>query len=1526
MTRKPSKSLAFVLGFVSFILSLVASAALHLSLPPARKAGASLLEGFLNQTFIGHFSVGQVRRLDPFGVQLEGAVIRDPDGRVVLRVPSLEVSFDLVDTFVRVVEHHQKLSFVLERVDLESPEVNLLDGKAETEGGAPGLSLAQTFALRDQTPSQSPGEQRVRVWFPDIRIKKAHGQGKLSLFKAGEFHGDAEGQLLVTTAGVALDVTALRFEVNGIVSQPIKLGGTYSLRYPGPMNADLNFAVGDCVGDEKVEYEAGRVTASGSFENLDPDILRQLWPASPVRRELNLVHEVSGVLPRLGIRAEVSNDKGALSAEGRIRVAPELEADLDIDANNFDLSTIRPEWPTTNLSLRSAVEVWGSEGQPVVSWNATILPGEIEDTKNPAVDSAGTLDERGLQGTVTIHERGLPLHVAFSKLPEKKLDFEATLKRTHLEEAPRIQSFIALRGELEGLVKGSLDGDRLRIEPSLSGSSFSYQDYALTNYTLKGSAETKLDALTSGFANVELDAAEVKLLGRTLHKVQAKAEGPYQEPKFELSAVTDDDLKLELKGRSRTDRLLIRELNGQITGDNKPILLSAKEISSFEDQHQALGLVIESTGRLAGDVRVNSGTAELHLQGNNVDLGRVGRLLGFAPGTLEGKLDLEANGTLGQHSDAKFGLRLVDGGFAGVIGSDVDATATFKDSTVVSTVDVNVNELGRLHAQTELKLSGSPLLASSYPDSVGQGQIDLEHIKLAMAAKFAGWTLPVVVQNGEANGRIDLKKKASSSLPTLHADLATTGLTLKLQSQDLSSSGIDLRLRGDVDPEQDKLSMALDLQDPFGELVSSSGELTLPFRTWGDSVPTLEEIKNSSEEAPLAISIALPRRDLRDMPAALSDWANMDGSIEVRSAVRGSLKSPVIEGNIELHDLQGSTAGLTEPIGLVAKLRYDPTTSSLDGQVSGEAKNQQVLSGTLHVQFAKGGSSPPNPTAPAWTGRTQFTFDDAPLSLIEPLKEQKIDGLLRGALVVERSDSIPKIRADLRVRQLTLVEQPLGDGQLRLTTTGSTLSADAEFNDEFGTLKVNVDGHVVGTPWALELATPSPLNLRVEASRFDAAVLSPALDGVLTNLRGSLEGKLQAELRFPEQAGQELDATLTGNMRLTAGAMTPSSMGLRLEDVELNVEVAPSRGYNVVKLTDIRAKARSEVHNLKGKGVLYFRGLELSEGQLNLSQSRLPVLSDGVKLADLTGQLSLKLKKEKEQLVVELEVPELEAVLPNSTDRDLIELKENETITVIGPTVVKEQAKKQSQAEGLPVVVNVHFGPRVRLKSSFASVRLEGEPVVRFADKLSINGQVGLAQGGRIEVLGRVFIIDHGAVFFDEEGIANPLVDASATWRASSGALIRATLTGRAYNPRLEWSSDPPLPGGEPAIIALVLGGGGNSSQGNTGIAYGAAAINQVLGQSGVRGIEITAGHESQSEGQMARFSNGGWNSYAAAVQISEEVWFEGKYTRETTGPDATQRSGFSGTVDWRFHPSWSARTEVGTLGLGADLLWQYRY
>jgi hypothetical protein len=67
--------------------------------------------------------------------------------------------------------------------------------------------------------------------------------------------------------------------------------------------------------------------------------------------------------------------------------------------------------------------------------------------------------------------------------------------------------------------------------------------------------------------------------------------------------------------------------------------------------------------------------------------------------------------------------------------------------------------------------------------------------------------------------------------------------------------------------------------------------------------------------------------------------------------------------------------------------------------------------------------------------------------------------------------------------------------------------------------------------------------------------------------------------------------------------------------------------------------------------------------------------------------------------------------------------------------------------------------------------------------------------------------------------------------------------------------------------------------------------------------------------------------AYTAKWRLKENLSFETTVRRgyERIDPNADTPD-VSGTFDWQFRRNWSLRTQVGTLGTGVDLLWQYRY
>src|SRR5690606_23573103 len=85
----------FVL-FVLFVASLAFGAVLHLDLPVTRRAGADILEQFLQRTFQGSFEIGSFVRLERGGVTVEEFVVLEPTGKKVLSIDEVSVDVDVL--------------------------------------------------------------------------------------------------------------------------------------------------------------------------------------------------------------------------------------------------------------------------------------------------------------------------------------------------------------------------------------------------------------------------------------------------------------------------------------------------------------------------------------------------------------------------------------------------------------------------------------------------------------------------------------------------------------------------------------------------------------------------------------------------------------------------------------------------------------------------------------------------------------------------------------------------------------------------------------------------------------------------------------------------------------------------------------------------------------------------------------------------------------------------------------------------------------------------------------------------------------------------------------------------------------------------------------------------------------------------------------------------------------------------------------------------------------------------------------
>ncbi len=1509
-------------GTVVFLLGTVLATVLHLGLPVAREAERGLIVALLNSTFRGTFAIQNLSRLDAFGLAAEEIKITDPEGRTVIAAERLTVDFDLLGATIRALRFFEKLSIVVDAVRIDGGQVHLSPAKGAGEDPIPSI----VDAFEPRSPSTEPSEESgrsIRVWFPDVRLFRITGSSELPSVPEGTFEiARAEGRLLVTDVGVAIDLPEVQGEVREVLDEPLELFGKASFRIPGEITADLDLSSGEIQGHELISYQDGRVQADGIFADTPGEAIRRLLPEWPIDGEIAVYHHIEGTLPRLDVRATIQSGAASFQAQGRLRVSPEVEADFDLDADSVNLRLLREDWPESHLGLRSSVELWGQEGRIAVDWNATLLPGEIAGQKTPAIDAAGSVDERGVRGTFVLHERAIPVNISFSKehADGDAVDFDLRLKRTILAQSPRIQALAPIFGTIEGTVSGTITSDRVLLRPALAGSSLGIGQFKLENQNLRGAVEFVPSEPENAQLNLKLTADTFIAEQLKFQKLSLAVIGPVLEPEATLTAVTARGLSLETKTRTRTDRVELSNLHATVRGDGPPILLRLDH-GAYDDSHMELrGLEIESTGRLSADLRSAGHKTELRVDAENLDLARIARVLELPIDTLSGKVSMNADLKLDQKSEGTLSLKVEQGAARGITGVALSLDSRFDAGRFVGTANGSVDGVGQGNFAWDLELAGSPHSLSALSDARGVASAELSGLELATLRALIPLDPSLPKTYGRARGTLKLERPDPSALPVARATLETEGLALEL-SDGTRIDRTELALYADLEPNRKRLSVAAHGSDLLGALGTVSMELGLPLDEWAEKMPSGDTLlAQVTEEAPLDAVFSIPARDLSEFPLPIPAAADLRGRLTARGTARGTLSRPLFSGTVNVDELTVRESGIAKPIDLETKFQAAPAARALTAQVLLIQGRSQIASGTADLTFPSGA-----PDGPSWLGQAQVIFDGMPTDLIVPLAETGIRGSVQGSLAVARRDLLPELSSSLEIKKISALGKRVGDGTLEMRTNGARVGATLEIEDEFGSFEAQVDGSLRATRDFVELSPAEPLMARVTAKRFNASVLAPVFEDVLDDFGGSLSGEASLELGAPLEETDSWRAKITGHLSLTDGEMTPTSMRLKFTGVTMNLKARPEGNYNLLEVTNLRAKARSNEENFEGQGTLYFNNLDWVGGRITFSQTQVPVLFEGIELATLSGKGQLDMEKQDDELHMKLEIPELEAELPAISDRNLIALRENETIVVTtGSRNLFE--KEAASGDDTKIILSVHLGDRVRVKSSFLNLKVAGDPVVYIDDDLTMDGSIALVPGGRIHVMGRVFIIEHGTVYFDNSDISNPLLELSATWRASDGVLIRAALSGRAKNPRLEWSSDPPMPGGENAVIARVLGGGSQGNASNTGLAYGAAAVNELLGQSGVRGVEFSAQTETSQQGQIARLSERSRDSYSAAVQISENVWFEGKYTQDRAGPGTTPRSGFSGTIDWRFSPQWSARTEVGTLGVGLDMLWQYRY
>jgi translocation and assembly module TamB len=1494
-------------------LATAAGLLLHVGLPPSRRFVAGLVERALNAEFQGHFELRGIERLTTRGFRVATFDVYDPGGVRVLRGEGIRGRADAWAILRAIFVGSGDVTIVVEHGRAERVAVSLLP---DAEGKP---TIAAAFAPR--RPSTGGGRD-VRVWMPSLELERGELVGRMAFAPKleGRVRG-ARGSVLVAPAGVAVDAPQFAAVINGLLPGELRAVGSFHQRGTSHFWTTLDGYVGDVQYDSVLRLDGKRLQASVDLPSAEPAAVRALLPSWPLRETVSVRAKATGDLPALRVQGTMTIGGAELTAEGDLDLEDEPHAELKASGTGLDVSAVIDGAPVTAIDARAELDIRATPAGVVVEGDGETDPAAIAGVPLPASRFHGRYDASGFAGTVTLEEEGVPLDARFRIVPGGAIELEAHAKRFRIENAPRVKKLLDARGGLE------LDA-KARIDQGILTASFVADGRELATGSLRAGT-LKVDGKLVGpiadpralVVSAKASAGDLVAGPFRIDTGEAEVKGPVRDLTIAASLVERRGAQVTVRTRLGVlDGTRLDGLEVDVARGGAVLKARAERVVLDEQSLEVRDARIEGAGgTLIGSANVRPGLAELALRGDDVDLDAISRVLGLSSSELGGKLRISSEVAIARDvKRATLDLSVRNGRVGPLRAVTFDGNATLSDRSLAGEARADVAGLGSIRASFDTELAGSALAAESYRRATGRIDLGLERLDLSQVALALPESLGVRHLTGMLTAQTTLLRSDAARLPTLKLLAATDGLAFDVKrdepGQDVEIRGIEAQLSADADTATGLLDASLRLIDDDGLLVTAGARLESDM---GRLLAVPGDLAAELSTSPVIITAKVEGRRLERLPEPVRPEGST-GVLFLEATLRGTLKEPVLSA-------KGSVASLVvgddaRPFDVCGRVQYDPSVRriGLGAEVHLPASGRGACSGRrVALATATGVADLPAIARGerGFVGDAELALENTPLELVPALAEAGIAGTVDGRVAMLQTDDLPRVTAALRLEGGAVGTTSLGSGELDLRSDGRVARATLVLASGEGKLAaegragISWDGLVPG------LDPTQPVLASTTIANVDAVVLGPLLRDVLSDLTGRLDGAFKVSL-VPRGNGQGYGGDVTGKATLREGAFQLRGLDMRLSRVSFDAEARKVGGRTVIFVRGMKGASRSEHENIAATADLYLEGLTLTGGRANVNLREVPFLIAGVSKATLSGSASLAIERRSDRMHVAVVVPELTAELPRSSGHEVLAVDAHPDIEILQP-IAEPTHRRRGESDVWEL--SFELGRKVRVKRADLDLRLRGRPVVTLADEVAITGDVELLPGGRAQVLGKVFTMESGEAHFDTGEATNPRIRVLASWRASDGTTIYLEVRGTYREATLTLRSDPPRT--EQEIQALLLGGSSETGDaGAAGISYGTDFLAEVLAETPLQGVQIRTSNERGVDDRT-------YATWAAAVQISDEIWFEGSYkSLESQGPGQQGGYGVSGTVDWRFRRNWSLRTEVGNIGAGLDVVWQYRY
>ena len=1518
------------------LVVIVAAVAVGINTPWARRQLVTRVNLALADSFEGTLRLQQVGRVGLGGVSGVHALVLDRARRPVLEVLDLSVGLEVLPlAWDLVVARPRDLSIVLDSVELKHARVELVDAG----GGVPTLATAFSPRVRGE-PSQ--GTTTVRIARGYLRHVWAHGRLSGTLIDADV--ADLEATLEVNPNAFELEVGHAKLRARALPSRVDPQGdlaGTLGIplgnsRAPLVVQARFDGNAWGTPTTARAGLRGRAIDARIALPSLSPDQIGRWLPGSELRTPAALRATVTGTLDRPELSARARLGAGGVEAKLLVdTVARTLNAGVELhrldlslldgglspSALSATLSATGKYTETRELSLATRVRLGDSEFAgyplPVTEGEGTFELGHAETTA-PVPWRA--------RGKLRIEEPGAP----------STLDYEADANAgdpsvrvssvTTLDHPARLAELVpglGVRGRVQSQTRLSLGSRRLWLDARASLPELRTPSASAERVELSARAE---GAIARPELAIEAKVARLAVGKHVYRQGRLRASGT--SARLRLDARTDGSPEVAAGAFvSLEPELSVTE--GTLRVGSGDRLLTASVASVRLAQHR---VAVEDvrlrtpSGWARASFELDRGLRSLRLEARDFDVSeaaaawRLERSVPRGIVTADARFDREPKGTARVERASGFLEAGVKGfGYGPVDDAQLNLSVRLERGFLAGSFGARWQD-----SAASLNLDGLPVAAAAGFSSAelagrltGQASVELEDLGPLIELGL----VPLEVAEGHAE--LDFRvEKRPRDLARLEAKLETSRLRLVGEREELdrttteaarraapwSLTGTDVELGVAFDQATRELSLDATLTDAKGKLARLETDARWP---------------RDAAELPLARWPALWQRvettaQLWLLPRKLSDWpssvapSTIDGTAALSVHAVGSFQNPSLRWMARLEDF-GPPDEPHRDLDLMASGDYRPDAGS--ARLAVAAHDRQVAEveaewrGDVVRHLTTG-------TGPA-TGHVRGELDRFPVGALPLLASERLAGHLSGDFEVEKAAawqgqielesndfSVARIAAD-RLR----LQASLREGWL-----DASLGARGR---QLGSIDAELSGRA---PVAPNARGSAGLQAKLRASKFQLKSLAPLVAGSLSGLEGVLDAELAGEVSSE-------NPNLRGHLEVSKGAAQLPALGQTLHSIKARVEVDQDR----VELGHF--EARGLTGRLKGRGSARLDGLSLRSAEASVAiaeREKVPLTLRGVTLGDAWGSAAVRYRPiDERRRRLDVDIAQFNLELPDVSPPGVQSLEPAAHIEVGHETragkfveIPLQPIEREPAGEPQRWIIAVNLGKIEVHKGPGIAIGLEGQLKARVGRKTRLSGRIDLT-GGKLDVSGKEFKIERGALTWDRAEVEQGVVTATARWDSPAEYSVYAEYSGTVEQGELKLRSEPPLTQDE--VLGLLMFGTPGGTFGAREKDEAATAVG-LAGGTVAKGLNHALSDLTSLDVSTRVDTSTGEARPELVLQISPRATARVTQAIGEAPPGQSPDRTFL-TVDLRLFKRWSLSAQVGDEGGSSlDLIWRHRY